>query len=279
MANASVPIHPPNLNTIHALLFLQTLVVILGSVNRLGPWTLGYVAPNEFLRWVDLFNMLPIPMLSIAVSGALFYILAYNNGRHYGGWHKVLGMLFLLAVYGFGASYGNHEVTNYLNSRFCIATPLPDGEDLCRIVVYNDDEFSHYLFFVAFVAINSILMVMQVLFPHYGLEESTGTYPPDSVVGATVGGREDAPPSGQNGSPLSIRDIVLLVFNGLFIALGVMANLAFEEIRLDLYVIVLLALVSAAMLWRYGRQPLLIYYTVAYWVGLGLTVVVKTTTS
>jgi hypothetical protein len=253
---SSVPTHPPTLHTLHVLLTLQTLVIILGSLNRLGPWTLGYVAPNEFLRWVDLFNMLPIPMVSIAVSGALFYVLAYDNGRHYGRWHQGLGLVFLLAVYLFGASYGNHEVTNYLNSRFCIENPLPNGEDLCRIVIYNDDEFSHYLFFAAFVAINTILMVMQVLFPYTRL------------AGEAVGGYVLVSPSNQ--------DIGLLVFNGLFIALGVMANLAFEEIGLDLYVIVGLALLSAGLWWRYGRQPLLIYYTVAYWVGLGLTVVAKT---
>jgi hypothetical protein len=249
MSTISVPTRPPKLRTIHLLLSLQTLIIILGSLNRLGSWTLGYVAPNEFLRWVDLLNMLPIPMLTIAVSGVLFFVLAYDNGHHYDRWHKGLGLLFLLAVYVFGASYGNHEVTNYLNSRFCIETPLPDGEDLCRIVIYNDDEFSHYLFFAAFVAINTILMGMQVLFPHTRLEGS--------------------------GSLLSRRDIALLVFNGLFIALGVMANLAFEEIGLDLVVIVLLALIAVGLLWRYGRQPLLIYYTVAYWVGLGLTILVK----
>jgi hypothetical protein len=249
MSNTSVPIHPPKLRIIHLLLSLQTLVIILGSLNRLGSWTLGYMAPHEFLRWVDLLNMLPIPILSVAISGILFFVLAYDNGHHYGRWHKGLGLLFLLAVYVFGASYGNHEVTNYLNSRFCIDNPLPNGEDLCRIVTYNDDEFSHYLFFAAFVAINTILMGMQVLFPHYRLEEST--------------------------SPFSQRDIALLVFNGFFIAVGVMANLAFEEIGLDLYVIVLLAVVAVGLLWRYGRQPLLIYYTVAYWVGLALTVVVK----
>ena len=54
-----------------------------------------------------------------------------------------------------------------------------------------------------------------------------------------------------------------------------LATLAFEEIGLDLYVIVLLALLSVALLRRYGQQPLLIYYNVAYWVGLGLTLVVK----
>ena len=37
------------------------VVVVLVSVNRLSALTLSYVAPNQFLRWVDLINMLPLP--------------------------------------------------------------------------------------------------------------------------------------------------------------------------------------------------------------------------
>ena len=47
-----------------------------------------------------------------------------------------------------------------------------------------------------------------------------------------------------------------------------MTNLGFEEIGLDLYVVALLALVSACLLWRRGKQPMFIYYTAAYWLGL-----------
>ena len=56
--------------------------------------------------------------------------------------------------------------------------------------------------------------------------------------------------------------------NALFLAAGILANLGFEEIGLDLYVVALLALVSTYLLWRGGRQPMFIYYTIAYWLGL-----------
>jgi hypothetical protein len=79
-------------------------------------------------------------------------------------------------------------------------------------------------------------MLLQVLFPHRG-----------AVTG---------------------RDTALLIANGVFIGLGVFANLAFETIGIDLYVVALLALVAAALLWRRGPQPLLVYYTVAFWLGL-----------
>ena len=55
---------------IHILLGIQSIIGILVSLNRLGPWTLGYVLPNQFLRWVDLNNIL----LSLASLVALYLL-------------------------------------------------------------------------------------------------------------------------------------------------------------------------------------------------------------
>jgi hypothetical protein len=221
---------------IHLLLTVQTVVVILVSANRLGPWTAGYVAANEFLRWVDLLNMLVLPLISLVA----FYLLKKEVEKGvltgHGRVHLLLNLAFIVGVYVLGASYGAHEVTNYLQGRFC-----PEGaiDALCRIIIFNDDAFSHWLFFTGFVLMNAALLLLPVIFP----------YTPE----------------------IGRRDLIFLVVNGLFIGLGVFANLAFEEIGLDLYVITLLALLSWSV-WRiYGRQPLTIYYVTAYTFGLVAT--------
>jgi hypothetical protein len=131
-------------------------------------------------------------------------------------------------------------VTNYLHVRFCANDT---SSDLCRIVIYNDDEFSHYLFFIGFVVINLVMLLTQVAFPH---QEKT-----------------------------NVLDKALIVFNGLFIGLGIFANLAFEVIGLDLYVVALLALVAVALLIRRGAQPMFVYYTAAYVFGLFGTALYK----
>ena len=224
---------------LHGLLALQSLVIILGSINRLGSFTLGYVAPNEFLRWVDLFNMIPIPLISVLASYLLLRHLDQGNGR--ARWHLALGVAFIIGVYLLAASYGDHEVTNYLHTRFCAQN---ESSDLCRIIIYNDDEFSHYLFFAGFVIINTVVLLYQVVFPYQG-----------SMTG---------------------RDRALLVVNALFIALGIFANLAFEVIGLDLYVVALLTALALYLLWRRGTgQPLILYYAIAYSIGLIATTVVK----
>ena len=221
------------MKNIHLLLGIQSLVAILVSMNRLGTWTLGYVLPNEFLRWVDFNNMLVLPLISLVAFYLLKKRIEYDSPERDGRAHLILNLIFIIVLYLLGASYGDHEVTNYLHHRFCLEDTT---SDLCRIVIFNDDEFSHWVFFIGFVMVNASLLFMQNLFPYQG-----------RLTGADVG---------------------LLVFNALFLGAGIFANLGFEEIGLDLYVVALLAILSAYLLWRRGRQPLFIYYTFAYWLGL-----------
>ena len=218
---------------IHAYLGIQSLVAILVSVNRLGTWTLGYVLPNEFLRWVDFNNMLVLPLISVVASYLLKKTIEHDSPQRESTPHIAWNLVFIVGLYLLAASYGDHEVTNYLHQRFCATDTT---SDLCRIVIFNDDEFSHWVFFSGFVMVNVAILFVQNLFPH----------------------REE----------LSRGDLALLALNALFLGAGIFANLGFEEIGLDLYVVALLAFVSTYLLWRRGRQPMFIYYTIAYWLGL-----------
>jgi hypothetical protein len=225
---------------IHLLLGVQSLVAILVSVNRLGTWTLGYVLSNEFLRWVDFNNMLILPLISVVASYLLKKTLEYDSPQRESKMHIVWNLVFIVGLYLLAASYGDHEVTNYLHVRFCLDDPT---SDLCRILIFNDDEFSHWVFFTGFVMVNAALLFLQNVFPYRG--KLTGT------------------------------DVALLTFNALFLGAGILANLGFEEIGLDLYVVALLAVLAAYLLWKRGRQPLFIYYMVAYWLGLIASIVAQ----
>jgi hypothetical protein len=218
---------------IHALIGVQSLVAILVSINRLGTWTLGYVLPNEFLRWVDFNNMLVLPLISVVASYLLKKTIEYDSPEREGKSHIAWNLVFIVGLYLLGASYGDHEVTNYLHQRFCATDTT---SDLCGIIIFNDDEFSHWVFFTGFVMVNAAILFIQNLFPH----------------------REK----------ITNADLALLALNALFLGAGVFANLGFETIGLDLYVVALLAVISVYFLWRHGRQPMFIYYTIAYWLGL-----------
>ena len=217
---------------IHILLGIQSIIGILVSLNRLGPWTLGYVLSNQFLRWVDLNNIL----LSLASLVALYLLkktIEYDSPAREGGTHLAWNLVFIVGVFITAASYGDHELTNYLHHRFCSTETT---SDLCRIIIFNDDEFSHWVFFTGFVMVNTAILFLQNIFPYRG--------------------------------KISSSDIALLALNAIFLGAAILANLGFEEIGLDLYVVTLLALISTYLLWRHGRQPMFIYYTIAYWLGL-----------
>jgi hypothetical protein len=227
---------PVRLAPLHWLLAGQSLVVLLLSVNRLSPLTQGFALPHEGLRWVDLTNMLVWPLASVALSyGTLRWI---EQGRPAQARH---GLLLILSVYLLAAGYGNHEVTNYLHTRFCLDAPAGAGgaglpDRLCEIVIYNDDDFSHLVFFAGFVGVTLALLLAQAAHP-----------------------RRDSP------APL---DGALIVVNALVIALGVFANLALEATGLDLPVVILVAVLAGGLWWRARQRgehvPVVVYAALAY---------------
>lgn len=217
---------------IHILLGVQSVLAILVSINRLSPWTLGYVLPNEFLRWVDFNNMLVLPLASVIA----FYLLKKTLEESAPAAKRtllIINVAFIVGIYLLAASYGDHELSNYLHARFCLEDA---GSDLCRIVIFNDDEFSHWVFFAGFVIVNAALLWLQAVAPWK--------------------------------RKLTLVDNALLFANAAFLGAGIAANLGFEVIGLDLFIVAGLALLSTWLLWRRGRQPLFIYYAAAYWLGL-----------
>ncbi len=229
---------------IHLLLAGQSLIIVLLSINRLSTLTLGYVLPNEFLRWVDLNNMIFLPLASVALSYLIKRAVEHDAASRPAGPLMLSSLVFVLGVYLLGAGYGDHEVTNYLHTRFCA-----DGASsaLCSIVIYNDDEFSHCVFFLGFILLNAALMVVQHLAPR--------------------------------AQPASRGDLGLIGANALFIAAGIFANLAFEEIGLDLYVVVLMSLLSLYLLWlrrdALTRVPIVVYFAIAFTLSAVATAMVK----
>ena len=133
---------------VHILLGVQSIVVFLGSLNRLTDLTAGYVAANEFLRWVDFNNMLILPLISVIASYLLKRQLEYDSPARNNRNHLALNLTFLVGVYLLAAGYGNHEITNYLHFRFCADGAADDllclnlvVRDSGRICLYQGQQF------------------------------------------------------------------------------------------------------------------------------------------
>lgn len=230
-----------NMKRVHLILTGLTLSIILLSVNRLTMATQAYMQPFEFLRFMDFFAMIPIPLISV-----LLYVLLkeqITKSTHIG-----YTLILITGIYLFAAGSGDHEVTNYLNMRFCDSgkTTTP----ICRIISYNDDEFSHYVYYAGFILLNIGLMLYEYTYPR--LKRITG------------------------------KDIAGIAANSFLIGLGIFANLAFEDIGIDLYIFGAVMILSLYLLYK-GKQPathlpVTMYFAIAYTLGVTATLLVASFT-
>jgi hypothetical protein len=188
--------------------------------------------------------MIPIPLLSIILYYLILREVTYESTFKKTKVYVFLFLLFLTGVYLFGASSGNHEVTNYLNTRFCERGAVDSL--LCNIISYNDDEFSHLIYYLGFVFMNMVLLLTEFNMPR------------------------------KKG--MLKKDYILVSLNALFIGLGIFANLAFEEIGIDLYVFGFLMALSLYLLYSkkiISKFPITYYFAVSYTVGVVGTGVYK----
>jgi hypothetical protein len=220
---------------IHVLLTAQSVLLVLASVNRLWSATDAEVLPHGALRVVELLNLLVLPPAGVLVFYVLLEDLLAGADART---RRRARAAFLAATYLFALSYGIHEPANYLHDRFCAG----ERGELCEIVAYQDDELSHLLFFAGFAAIDAVLLLVQA---------------------AAAGPR------------LGRRDLALVLGNAALVAAAIVANLAFEEIGLDLIFVALVAGLALALLRRHGALPLIVYFAAAYAAGLVVTAAVK----
>lgn len=215
------------------LLSLQTVILILGSANRLMKWSHTPVAANGFLRWVDFNHLLVFPPLTILVSLAIRQTFVNLGKKSYIG----VDVLFVLSVYFLGAGYGVHELANYLSS--WTAGNDSFSSDFQEIIRFNDDDFSHWIFFGAFVGVNLSVLLWQYLNPF--------------------------------SSPLKKTELILILCNALILAAAIFANLSQGKLGFDLVALLVLA-VPALIFWCKNRsQPIFLFYFAGLWLGLVAT--------
>ncbi len=218
---------------LHLLLGVQSLLLILGTVNRLWSGTDVEVLEGS-RRVVDVVNLL---VLTPATALVLYLLLEHVLGDVSRPARRALRVAFVAALYLFAFSYGMHEPADFLHARFCGGR---DAGALCKAVAYHDDEFSHGLFFVGLAGLDVVLLLAQA---------ATTTM----------------------GVGLRARDLALVLANASVVAAAIVANLGFETIGLDLVMVAAVAALSLVLLRRSGLRALIAYFGWAYLAGLGGT--------
>jgi hypothetical protein len=223
------------LRRLHVLLGVQSLLLVLGSVNRLSSATGATVLPHDSLRVVEVVNLLVVPPLSAL---AFYLLLEHLLDRARPAARRALRLGFFASLYLFALSYGIHEPANFVHERFCSS----DTGALCEAVAYHDDGLSHLLFFAGFAGIAAVLL-----------------------AGQAAGG----------GRALAGRDLALVLANASLVAAAIVANLAFEPIGLDLVPVAAIAALALWLLRRHGPRPVTVSFACSYVVGLLAVVVLR----
>jgi len=187
--------------------------------------------------------MIPIPLASIILYYLLLRQVVAKDSFIKTKVYTFLFLLFISGVYLFGASSGVHEVTNYLNTRFCDRGGLRSTQ--CNIISYNDDKFSHLVYYIGFILMNITLMLSE-----YSVSQAM---------------------------KMNKKEKVIVGANAVFIGLGIFANLAFEEIELDLYFFASMMVLALYLLskkrWRSSNYPVLFYFGLSYSLGVLGTII------
>lgn len=207
----------------------QSLFLVAMSINRLTGISEGYVYPNEFLRWKEFYHLF-LPIISMLLTVGMWRCLISVRQRS----HWSLEGVFFGSIYLCGVAYGLHELANYLGMRFRgsgIDDPL-----IREIIRFNDDDFSHWVFFAAFAGMNLPLAIWQRINP---FEVGIG---PVTWIG--------------------------VLLNALFISGAIFFNLTRGEIGYDLWVVSGVALSALLLQIRQSPQLMLIYQIVGLGGGL-----------
>jgi len=200
--------------------------ILLLTINRKTNLTQGLLQPYEYLRWQDFHAMITLPFIITLIYTLLFIAVTSRQPRL----HKHFGSYIIIFVTGillYGISSGNHEVTNYLHHRFCVG----ETSSICQIIQYNDDSFSHLIFYLS-----SIIMTLALLFFEIAQPES---------------------------KPISNKSLAIIIINAGLIGTGLFLNLALENLGIDLYSFGILSAISLSLLYlkseEFRSYPIITY--------------------
>ena len=142
---------------IHLALTGITLTLIALSINRLSPWTSAPLQPHEFLRVLDLNQTLIIPLVTVLLYFVLKQAVIDDQVARRSSLTGWLELMIFAGIFVYGVGNGMHDVTNYLDHRFCY--PTGDTSQLCQIIGFNDDQFSNTIYYIGFLLMNLGLLV------------------------------------------------------------------------------------------------------------------------
>ncbi|GAC1586589.1 MAG: hypothetical protein NVS4B1_29740 [Ktedonobacteraceae bacterium] len=146
----------------HILFSLNSLVVVLVSIERLSFTTHILLQPYQFLR---LHEAVQITVLILATAIIPFFLLKevtsnfslLTKGRKSS---LFLGVLFLAGIYFYASGNAFHELASFMLNQYCPASVL--SAPLCQGLFLNDYYTGNVLYFVGAFLFTLALILLEV---------------------------------------------------------------------------------------------------------------------
>ncbi|MCC6616067.1 MAG: hypothetical protein IT320_21535 [Anaerolineae bacterium] len=229
---------------LHILLTLSSLTVVLVSIERFSPTTQILLQPDDFLRLHELVQMTTLILFTVIIPAFVLQHLTDNFSLLRSRTGAALGLLFLVGVYFYATGNGLHEVASFLFNQYC--PPEDFDSAICKSLFIDDYYAGNILYFIGAWAFTVPLLIFEQMRPH---DRMSGT------------------------------DIVLVVINGLFFALAVVAYAGFDRVLVG-FVFSAIMLITAVVLFVLARRsyrtlPYTFYTIFVYALGLAGSIIVR----
>ncbi len=231
---------------LHFLFSLNSLVVVLVSIERFSFTTHILLQPYQFLR---LHEAVQITVLILATAIIPFFLLKevtdnfslLTKGKKS---NLFLGVLFLAGIYLYASGNAFHELASFTLNQYCNVSTL--SSPLCQGLFFNDYYTGNVLYFVGAFLFTIALILLEVAQPHLEMTR---------------------------------RDIWLLLPNCLIYALAIVAYAGFDRVLVGLVdslcttiVVVGILLINRKVV---RRLPLTNYTALTYLIGTLIACLVR----
>lgn len=237
------------MHRINWLLTLSSLNIVLVIIERFSFTTKVLLQPYDFLRLHELIQMTILILISTVIPFFLLRELSQNFKLLQQKKGMLLALLFLIGVYFYATGNGFHEAASFTFNTYCDSQKLTNN--LCRGLYINDYYTGNSVFYVGAIAFNLSLLWFQLLSPY---------------------------------KKISTKDTIITLANAAVFAF-VLFSVAIVNVRLDvyldLYYLVVMAIIALLFLWHirktYRQYPVIVYTSAAYASGalIGLLIVLR----
>jgi hypothetical protein len=226
------------------LFWLNSLVVVLITIERFSRTTRVVLAPHSFLSLHQLIQTVVLILASSVLAMLLFWETSGHLKALPGRSAVWLSVLFIAGTYLYGAGESLHELASYLLDARCDADH-PVG-DLCGGLFVNTFYTGNILFFVGAALITGVPIIAERLNENPDLRRP-GTLP--------------------------------LILNAVVYSLTVVAYAAFDTVLVGL-VFAVVMLIFTAVLWlpirrSASRYPVATYWFITYLLGAVVSIVLR----